>query len=407
LSTDDEQQQREETDTSKVQQRALVRMIEKAIQGDETAFNDLYRHYLKEVIYYAQMLLIDKASAEDVAQEAILSVHRNLGMLESPYAFRAYLMRTVHNACVSHNRRAHVQHESASVGEEIEQTLVDGEISPEASTERKLLNVAIRRVIDSLPTTQRMTVYLHYYDELSYTEIAEILETTTTTVGSNLNKARKKLKQMIERDNIVSEELPKEDDTLCGRAMAPVVGLALGEGIDIAITAEQFQRVALSTDKLLATQAVQTAGTTSAHAAGSTAVGQGFINVILGILGVLLAGALAIAGFFFVSYQQQADAEAAIPAVERFEPTAEIVFISAVDPDTGAANLSEAMIDLSQGKALSWTLTDEAGATIHSGTGDYASGIFDDLQPGSYLLEWITENVDGGQARISREFTVE
>jgi RNA polymerase sigma-70 factor (ECF subfamily) len=456
-------------ETNGVTNARLTRTIEKAVRGDQGAFSVLYRHYLKEVIYYAQMLLVDKAAAEDVAQVAILSVHRNLAKLESPYAFRAYLMRAVHNASISHNRRAYGRREQAGVSEELVETLADEGDTPEASVEKKLLNEAIRRVVNALPTQQRLTVYLHYYDGLTYQEIAGILQTTTATVGTNLLKARRKLKQMIERDNIVSESeivpgearskaaqdatthaatthtaLPSKatqdataraalqakttqpedrqrarivsslntsSDTLCGQAMAPAVTLALGEGIESAISEQQVLHVAGAIDKTLASQALQPAASLAARASASS----GAYSTGMRLVGALLTGLLAagLLGIIFMSANQNRGALAqedepgqTIIVQGSYQPEAEIVFVHVFDSATGAALLSEASVDLSDGTALSWALYNENNEELFQGIGAYATDIFTTLEPGSYRLEWITASDTGGQALVTRSFIV-
>jgi hypothetical protein len=68
-------------------------------------------------------------------------------------------------------------------------------------------NKAINRIIAELPKVQRTSIYLYYYENLSYKEIAKLLGTNTVTVGTNIKKAKANLKKMMENDKLIIEEL--------------------------------------------------------------------------------------------------------------------------------------------------------------------------------------------------------
>ena len=104
--------------------RALTRLIRRAMKGDRKAFESLYLRYLKEVIFQARKLLDRKEDAEDAAQEIVLALYRNIKTLSSPFAFHAYLYRTIYTTCVNRNMQCGGKDLQL---EDFEETLADSE----------------------------------------------------------------------------------------------------------------------------------------------------------------------------------------------------------------------------------------------------------------------------------------
>jgi len=188
----------------------LTRLIKKAMRGNERAFEHLYKRYIKEIIYHARSLLASPEDAEDAAQEVVIALQKNIRSLHSPYAFKSYLVKIVYTVCATRNRSHQAPSEQI---EDYEDVLEDSsELGPQGSLEQMELSEAIGKVIAELPPKQRESLVLRYLDDLDYEEIAQLQNVSINTVGSNILRAKKTLKYLIERDGTIITEGTKKNE---------------------------------------------------------------------------------------------------------------------------------------------------------------------------------------------------
>ncbi len=169
----------------------------------EEAFAALFHQY-KNLVYKTAYLMLDSADeAEDVLQEVFFQVYRSLSTFEpSKGAFTTWLYRVTVNHCLSRRRKRRLL------------TISLEKISPLAPTEhpssqdRLEDEEAVRQALSRLSEKLRTVVILRYYSELSYAEIAQVLNIPVGTVKSRLDLALKTLRQEL---GTLTEEAP----TLC------------------------------------------------------------------------------------------------------------------------------------------------------------------------------------------------
>lgn len=137
--------------------------------------------------------LKDASYAEDAVQDAFLKAYQNLHRFEDKHerSARAWLSRIAVNTCRDYNRAAWLRHtvRGASAEEMLrarEQALPPDEI--------RLLEDIL-----SLPARQKEVILLRYYQDLTVEEIAEALNVASSTVYARLNKAKAKLRALLER----------------------------------------------------------------------------------------------------------------------------------------------------------------------------------------------------------------
>lgn len=118
--------------------------------------------------------------AQDVVQDAFVSVHRAWSRVREP---RAYLRRAVVNACTSHHRR----------------TFRERRANASSSPETVDLGAdELFDVLDALPARQRAAIVLRYWHDLDERDIADALGCRAGTVGSLLHRAVARLREVIE-----------------------------------------------------------------------------------------------------------------------------------------------------------------------------------------------------------------
>lgn len=178
-------------------------LIHSAQQGDLDAFNTLILHYQDMVFNAALRILGDDDSAQDASQEAFISAFRGIASFRGG-SFKAWLMRTVTNACYDELRRQKRRpttplEPETSDGDEMDSPkwLADSSMTPDQQAEADELEHAIQHCLDMLPTDFRSVVVLADIQGMDYTEVAAASHVPLGTVKSRLARARLRLRECL------------------------------------------------------------------------------------------------------------------------------------------------------------------------------------------------------------------
>ena len=149
------------------------------------------RHYVP-MCRLAYVILGDRALAEEIVMEALLKTFTGWNRLREIDRADAYLRRAVVNLCRSRIRRKMIE---ARVNAEAR--VRASRPRPDWDAETHETNRLVMEAVRSLPERQRAAVVLRYYDDLSESQIAEVLDCSVGTVKSQLSKARSKLQTTL------------------------------------------------------------------------------------------------------------------------------------------------------------------------------------------------------------------
>lgn len=170
--------------------------IEAAQRGDQQAFARLVEAYQQPVYNLAYRMLGNAAEAEDAAQEVFLRAYLKLASYDRTRRFSTWLLSVASNYCIDVLRRRRA---ALAPLDDAEFALASGEPGPEQNAlegeERELL----ARAIDTLPPAYRLPTVLRYYYDLPYDEIEHITGMTEATLKTRLHRARRMLKEYLER----------------------------------------------------------------------------------------------------------------------------------------------------------------------------------------------------------------
>ncbi len=182
-------------------------LVNRAQNGDSRAFEKLVEKYMKRIYYLAYRMTRDHDSADELAQESFVKAYQALGSFKPGYNFYTWIYRICVNLSINFLKK---ERHTVSADQ-----LHEKELLPEGSTgldqlERMITSEQasiVRKALNALPPEQRSAFILKTYDNMSYEQIAEILECSIGTVMSRLFRARQKLKNALraaeaERDNI-------------------------------------------------------------------------------------------------------------------------------------------------------------------------------------------------------------
>ncbi|MCP4593507.1 MAG: sigma-70 family RNA polymerase sigma factor [bacterium] len=179
-------------------ERSDEALMAEVSRGDRAAFGMVVERHYPTVVRFAQRFLGSAARqvAEDVAQDVFLKAWRAARNYEPRAKVVTWLLRIATNTCLNHRRRERLRG-ALSLGGGTVPEPVDMAGGPAAAWESRERAAEVRGAISGLPSRQRAAVVLRHYHELSYVEIAAVLELSVPAVESLLFRARKALRTSL------------------------------------------------------------------------------------------------------------------------------------------------------------------------------------------------------------------
>lgn len=176
------------------------------VHGGDVAAIEALLVRAQEIAYRFSRLICGAAAAdaEDAMQEALVKVYRHARDIREPKAFRAWLYRTVKNAClIGRRRRAHAPARLLSLeelmpGEGFAAEPADPRRTPEQLALDGRTRERLRRALAALPPSHRLVVFLRDIEGLSTREVAEVAGISEDNVKTRLHRARLQLRKMLE-----------------------------------------------------------------------------------------------------------------------------------------------------------------------------------------------------------------
>jgi RNA polymerase sigma-70 factor (ECF subfamily) len=161
--------------------------------GDIEAFSHLVKRHERVVYNLAFRFMRDNSLAQDMAQEAFLKAFRLLNGFRGDCSFSTWLYRVTCSVCLTElsrrKRRGEVELTPAHANEVATE--------PEEASDMPEL---IRRCVTRLPERYAMIVTLYYLQEVSYEEIAEIMDIPMGTLKTWMHRARHQLRKIVEKE---------------------------------------------------------------------------------------------------------------------------------------------------------------------------------------------------------------
>ena len=182
-----------------------------AAGGDEAAFEELVRLHEKKVYNLALRMCGNPEDAADAAQEAFLAAWKGLPNFRGEAGFSTWLYRLTSNAAIDHLRRTKRQRTEASLDDEsLRLDAADDAPSPQTQAEGEELRAAVLSGLAQLSDDHRQALTLRELQELSYEEIAAVLEVDLGTVKSRISRARGALRKILLKNGNLSGYLPSK-----------------------------------------------------------------------------------------------------------------------------------------------------------------------------------------------------
>ncbi len=176
-------------------------LIAAAVGGDHGAFRALVEGYAERLHRLIGRFTRDPGEIEDLAQEVFVKVYRKLGTFQHESAFYTWLYRIAVNTAtdfLSRSRRRRLRLVDTDAELEAAGAGTRGDVTVEPLLDDELRRVT-REVLATLPEKYRNILILREYEDLSYTDMAAVLQCSMGTVESRLFRARQRFKEALAR----------------------------------------------------------------------------------------------------------------------------------------------------------------------------------------------------------------
>jgi RNA polymerase sigma-70 factor (ECF subfamily) len=170
-------------------------IIESCRLGDRDAFRVLYDLY-KDRVYSIALYFFrgDPSAASDVTQQVFLKLMTSIGQFRGDAEFSTWLYRLVVNAC---NDAARSRKPASVIADRPQMESFAASGSHEEEYQRAQVASSVRMAVSALPPKFRIAVLLRYFEDLSYEEMARVLDCSMGTVASRLSRGHKILAERL------------------------------------------------------------------------------------------------------------------------------------------------------------------------------------------------------------------
>jgi RNA polymerase sigma-70 factor, ECF subfamily len=173
--------------------------------GELGAFDELFSRHVHALVNFAFRFVRNREVAEEMAQEVLLRVHDAAPHYRPKARFTTWLYRIATNVCLNEIRRPHFKAMLKSQDCETALNLRGGSLAGEdrpdaradAALQRRAIGAALRAALEGLPEKQRVAFILNKYQELSYVEVAEVMNLSEKAVKSVIHRAKEALAERL------------------------------------------------------------------------------------------------------------------------------------------------------------------------------------------------------------------
>jgi RNA polymerase sigma-70 factor (ECF subfamily) len=174
-------------------------LIERCKAGDRDAFAELVLPYRQKLYGYLIRMCGNKSQADDLFQETLLKVWQGIGTFRSGYRFSSWMFTLAHHVVIDEMRKRKAQ-KTVYMQNVPDQVDHNNPLQDVQDTENKKL---ILNVIDELPEQQRQVFLLRQHGDLTFKEIASVMDQSVNTVLSHMHYAVKKLQKTLKENNVI------------------------------------------------------------------------------------------------------------------------------------------------------------------------------------------------------------
>ena len=168
--------------------------------GHPEVYGEIIKRYQRKLFFYVYRLVGSKEETEDILQNVFVKAYGNIKTFDMERKFSSWIYRIAHNEAINflkrRNKRKFISWEDIVASKDKMETKSE-EKSPIENWIREESRLEVRGALEKLPEKYRNVLMLRYFSEKSYQEIGKIIKSPVNTVGTLINRAKKKLMTVI------------------------------------------------------------------------------------------------------------------------------------------------------------------------------------------------------------------
>ncbi|MFA5994370.1 MAG: RNA polymerase sigma factor [Parcubacteria group bacterium] len=178
-------------------------LVFKVQQGEMDLFGIIIERYQGKLFAYLYRLIGNREEAQDLLQNVFIKAFRNMKSYDVERKFSSWIYRIAHNEAINHLKRKSLRRfisweDIVSTRDKL-RTSETEDGADKAWLRKEVIN-EVDNVIIKLPVKYRQVLLLRYYSEKSYEEISEILQKPINTVGTLINRAKKRMAKEVDKN---------------------------------------------------------------------------------------------------------------------------------------------------------------------------------------------------------------
>ena len=168
-------------------------------QSKESAFRELVTQYKERLYWHIRKIVIRHEDTDDVLQNTFIKVFKNIDKFKGDSKLFSWMYRIATNESITHLNRNAKRLQISS--EEIQNHAVNN-LKADIYFEGDAIQLKLQKAIASLPQKQQLVFNMKYFDDLKYSEISEILETSEGALKASYHIATKKIEHFLKNDEL-------------------------------------------------------------------------------------------------------------------------------------------------------------------------------------------------------------
>ncbi len=172
-----------------------AQLVTQSLAGDLSSYDELTRRWSVRVCAYVAAKVRNRHVTEELAQDAFLRAFRSLATLKDPSKFGSWLLSIAHRLILDWSKAKARTEVQLGTGDYLDNNAQS--TSPSVNLERQEEKNLLAREVSALPTNLQETLRMFYYDNITYRQIAELLNVSVATVNARLTQARSMLRDRM------------------------------------------------------------------------------------------------------------------------------------------------------------------------------------------------------------------
>lgn len=181
---------------------AIVLLIKR---GDSELFGELVKRYQAKMKRYAHKFLFGRNDTDDLVQDVFIKAYVNLQSFDDSRKFSPWIYRIAHNTYVNALKKK-LTDKVFSIDFDTFLPQPKANETADADSEKEFTKEMLDNHLDMIGEKYREPLVLYFYEDMDYKEISQILGIPASTVGVRINRGKKILKEILEKNNFVYEK---------------------------------------------------------------------------------------------------------------------------------------------------------------------------------------------------------